>query len=101
MEEGLSKHILWQIVFITFPITLLILWIFSPVLGVAKPVIGVLLLVLFLMVWAYGFLWIIFQKESLGVQRVILLTLACAMFSVIFSTYVYWKLGASGVQERG
>ena len=60
-------------------------------LGTAKSALGVVFLVLLLLIWVYGFLWIFLQREYLGVKKIIFLVLLCTLFSVIFSMYVYWN----------
>lgn len=88
----LSAKIWWRIVFVAFPLVLLISWIFSSMLGEAKVVFAAALLLLFFFVWLYGFLWIYLNKSSLGWKKSIFFLVICFMFSVIFSMYVYWHL---------
>lgn len=91
MEEGLNSHRIWRMAFIALPLVLLILWLFSPILGAARPALAIVFLALYLLVWAYGFLWIFEKRNTIDLWKTISLTILCLAFSVLFSMYIYWK----------
>ncbi len=96
---SITENSAWKYGIGIFPVALLASWLTFPFLSddgasyALKLAVLALLILGFVLSWAYGFIWIYEHRLEISWPWLVGLSVLCALFSALAGTYIYLKRG--------